>query len=216
MNHQKGFQEELIIFTRYPRAGLAKTRLIPKFGANGAARIQRAMTEQIVQTAGQIVHDSELRFSIYFADGSHQQMEQWLGPDFLYHEQVGDDFGQRMMQVFQDAWDRGAKRALLIGSDCPSIDCQLITEALAALHKNQLVLGPTADGGYYLVGMTSDLPATWLSLLFTDIAWGTSNVFQATVDRAHDAGMKTSILKELHDIDHPQDLAYFHHHSNPQ
>jgi rSAM/selenodomain-associated transferase 1 len=172
--------------------------------------------KQIVQTAGQLVHDRELRLSIYFTDGSHQQMEQWLGSHLLYHEQVGADLGRRMMQVFRDAWDRGSKRAVLIGSDCPALDSRLITEALAALQKNQLVLGPTADGGYYLVGMTSTMPATWLSLLFADIAWGTSDVFQATLDRARDAGVTTSILKELHDIDHPRDLAYFHHHSNPQ
>jgi rSAM/selenodomain-associated transferase 1 len=216
MNHQKGFQEEIIIFSRYPQPGLTKTRLIPELGADGAANIQRTMTEQIVQTARQLVHDRQILISLYHDGGSHQQMEQWLGHDLLYHEQTGVDLGQKMMFAFEDAWCRGLRRTVLIGSDCPDIDCQLITDALVALQNNQLVLGPATDGGYYLIGTTSDLPANKLSLLFTDIAWGTSDVFQKTIDRAHDAGITTSILKELHDIDHPRDLTYFHHHPDPQ
>ena len=216
MNHQKGFHEEIIIFSRYPQPGLTKTRLIPELGADGAANIQRTMTEQIVQTARQLVHDKQIQISIYYAGGSHLQMEQWLGHDLLYHEQAGINLGQKMMFAFEDARYRGLKRTVLVGSDCPDIDCRLITDALEALHNNQLVLGPATDGGYYLIGTTNELPPNKLSHLFTDINWGTSNVFQQTIDRAHDAEITTSILKQLHDIDHPRDLTYFHHHPDPQ
>lgn len=216
MNHQKDCQEEIIIFTRYPQAGLTKTRLIPELGAEGAAILQRTMTEQIVHTAGQLVHDRQIQISVYYAGGSHQQMKQWLGPELLYHEQTGTDLGQKMMLAFADAWDRGLQRAVLVGSDCPAIDFQLITDALEALQDDQLVLGPAADGGYYLIGTTNDLPLNRLARLFTDIAWGTSEVFQETVNRARDAEVTTSILKELNDIDHPRDLAYFHHHPDAQ
>jgi len=216
MNHQKGFREEIIIFSRYPQPGLTKTRLIPELGPDGAASIQRTMTEQIVQTARQLVHNRQIQISIYYAGGSHQQMAQWLGRDLLYHEQIGVDLGQKMMFAFEDARCRGLRRTVLVGSDCPDIDCQLITDALVALQSNQLVLGPATDGGYYLIGTTSELPPNNLSLLFTDIIWGTSDVFEKTINRAHDAGISTSILKKLHDIDYPKDLTYFHHHPDPQ
>lgn len=216
MNHQKRCQEEIIVFTRYPQAGQVKTRLIPELGADGAAGIHRSMSERIVRTARLLADDHGALLTVYYTGGSPQLMRKWLGPELLYHEQTGADLGQKMMSAFRDARQRGAERAVLIGSDCPALDGGLITEALAALHNSQLVLGPATDGGYYLIGTTNALPADTLALLFTDIAWGTSMVFQETVDRAGRAGVTPSILKELHDIDHPGDLAYFHHHPDPQ
>lgn len=216
MNHQKRFREEIIIFTRYPQAGVTKTRLIPELGADGAAAIHRSMSERIVRTAMRIVGEPGPRLTIYYTGGSHQLMRKWLGPALSYHEQTGADLGQKMMFAFRDAWQRGAKRAILIGTDCPSLDSGLITDALATLQNSLLVLGPATDGGYYLIGTTNGLPADTLSGLFRNIAWGTSNVFQETVARAGKAGLTPSILTELHDIDHPGDLAYFHHHPDPQ
>lgn len=216
MNHQKRCQEEIIIFTRYPEAGLVKTRLIPELGADGAAEIHRSMSERIVRTARLLADDHGPLLTVYYTGGSPQLMRKWLGPELPYHEQTGADLGQKMMSAFRDARQRGTQRAVLIGSDCPALDSGLLAEALAVLQSSQLVLGPATDGGYYLIGTTNALPADTLSQLFTDIAWGTSEVFQKTVDRAGRAGVTPSILKELHDIDHPGDLAYFHHHSDPQ
>lgn len=216
MNHHKRLQEEIIIFTRYPQAGLVKTRLIPELGADGAAGIHRSMSERIVRTARMLADDRGSLLTVYYMGGSHQLMRKWLGPELLYQEQTGADLGQKMMLAFRDAWQRGAKRAVLIGTDCPALDSGLIIDALAALHSSLLVLGPAMDGGYYLIGTTNTLPADTLSLLFTDIAWGTADVCQETIDRARRTGVTPSILKELHDIDHPGDLAYFHHHPDPQ
>lgn len=215
MIHQKGSQEEIIIFTRYPEPGKTKTRLIPKLGAEGAARAQRIMTQQVVKTARRLKEEHKLFLSVYFTGGSYQQISDWLGSDLSYHDQAGIDLGKRMMHAFHDAIQRGSKRIVLIGSDCPAIDDHLILRALTTLETSQLVLGPATDGGYYLIGTRSDLPIGTLSSLFTDIAWGTHDVFQTTVDRASRVEVKVSILKELHDIDLPDDLAYFDHHSNP-
>jgi len=216
MIHQKDSREEIIIFTRYPRAGMTKTRLIPELGAEGAASIQRSMTERIVGTAGRLIHEQGLCLWVYSVGGSLQLMKEWLGPDYFYHDQAEGDLGRKMMLALRDARRRGAKRTVLIGSDCPGLTGGLLREALEALQTSRLVLGPSADGGYYLIGAGSDLSEEELSLLFTDIAWGTPGVFQETVARARTAGITISILTELRDIDHPQDLAYFDHHSDPQ
>lgn len=216
MIHQKGFQEEIIVLTRYPEPGRSKTRLIPELGPEGAARIQRMLTEQVIRTARRFTEKHNLVLSLYFTGGSHQQMKDWLGDDLSYHDQVGSDLGQRMIRAFEDARKRGSKRIVLIGSDCPAIDKHVLTSALKKLKKNLLVLGPATDGGYYLIGANSELPSAVLRSFLTDIAWGTQDVFPATVKRARDAGASLSILKELHDIDLPQDLAYFDHYSNPQ
>jgi rSAM/selenodomain-associated transferase 1 len=216
MNHQKDSRQEVIIFTRYPRAGTTKTRLIPKLGAAGAARIQRLMTERIARAAGQLRHEHGVCPWIYHTGGSSRLMKEWLGPEYFYHDQAEGDLGRKMELAFRVARRRGVQRTILIGSDCPDLTSGLIREALEALQTSRMVLGPSADGGYYLIGTTSDLPDDELSLLFSDIAWGTAGVFQATLHRARRAGVTASILRELRDIDHPQDLAYFDHHSNPQ
>lgn len=216
MIHQKDSLKEIIIFTRYPEPGKAKTRLIPELGAEGAAMLQRKMTEQVVRAAEQLENDNETNISVYFTGGTHQQMEHWLGSHLSCYQQVGVDLGQRMLHAFQDAWKRGARRAVLVGSDCPSIDSRLITEALEALRNKQLVLGPTEDGGYYLIGSTNSLASETLSLLLTDIAWGTSSVLKTTIDRGSYAGVTMSTLKKLYDIDLPQDLEHIDHHSNSQ
>jgi len=216
MNHQKHHPEEIIIFTRYPRPGNVKTRLIPELGPEGAAAVHRALTEQVVRTARQLVRENNIRLSVYHAGGSQRQMEDWLGRGLCYQEQEGGDLGERMLGAFRDAWQRGARHALLIGSDCPAIDTGLLCEALAAVAERELVLGPAADGGYYLIGAAADLPENTLKYLFTGIAWGSSAVLQETLERARRTDIRVSILKELHDIDQPSDLTYFRHHSDPQ
>lgn len=214
MIHQKDSQEEIIIFTRYPVPGTTKTRLIPALGADGAARIQKIMSEQVVQTARQLKEEAKLCLSVYFTGGSRRQMRDWLGSDLVYHDQKGSDLGERMMHALQDAIQRGSKRIILLGADCPDIDSHLIAHTLNKLKTRQLVLGPSTDGGFYLIGISSRLPRATLPILLKNISWGTHNVFQTTVDRARQNDVMVSILKELHDIDLPCDLAYFNHHSN--
>lgn len=216
MIHQKGFQEEIIIFTRYPLPGKAKTRLIPALGIKGAANLQRTMTEQTVCKVRKVANDSKRNLAVYYTNGSNQQMKQWLGAGISYHEQEGKDLGQRLHNAFLDSWERGNHRTVIIGSDCPAINNQLIDQALVALDSNQLVLGPSTDGGYYLIGTLSDLPADTLTPLLQDIPWGTSGVFQETINKADNYCVTAKILEELQDIDTPRDLTYFDHHSNAQ
>lgn len=216
MYHQKHIREEIIIFTRYPRPGLTKTRLIPELGSEGAARIQRVMTERIVSEAAAVAKAQGLSLFIYYTGGSLPRMQQWLGGELVFRKQEGSDLGQRMMQAFRDSRFRGAERCIIIGSDCPSLERPLMTEALETLQTAQLVLGPAADGGYYLIGTTADLPSAILSALFSGIDWGSANVFPATLQRAVQAGLKPVLLRQLHDVDLPHDLAHFDNYPDPQ
>lgn len=216
MIHQKGSRQKLIIFTRYPAAGRTKTRLIPVLGPEGAAHLQRTMTQGIVHTVKEMAKGSCLHIEVCYTGGSLQLMQEWLGKDIDYNVQHGDDLGQRMYNAFANASQKGAEMALIIGSDCPELDRSVILEAMAALNKHQLVIGPSTDGGYYLIGAKCDLPAEAVSYLLADIAWGTPGVFQETLDRARKIGLQTALLKELNDIDLPSDLKYFDHYPDPQ
>jgi rSAM/selenodomain-associated transferase 1 len=179
-------QEEIIIFSRYPRAGQVKTRLIPRLGRKGAAELHAYLTEQTLARAREAAGLRPALLSLWYTGALRQQMKDWLGSTLLLIPQQGKDLGERMASAFQTTWEKGAQRAVLIGSDCPALTPALMVQALSELTQHDLVLGPASDGGYYLMA------------------------------RAAAAMLTVFILKELHDIDRPEDLRYLCHHPDPQ
>ncbi len=208
--------EQVIIFTRYPEAGKVKTRLIHKLGAAGAARLQRHLTEQIIRQVRPVTRQRPARLVLHYTGGSRRRMREWLGSSLPLAKQRGRNIGHRMLAAFQAAWQEGAVRAVLIGSDCPALDGPLIAEALERLLTHDLVLGPSRDGGYYLIGLHGGLAPVTQESLFSDINWGTAAVLGQTLDRAMEAGLSSYTLQPLHDIDRAQDLEHFHHHPHSQ
>jgi rSAM/selenodomain-associated transferase 1 len=191
--------ERLMVFTRYPEAGKTKTRLIPVLGAEGAAKLQREMTEH---TLVQVQNcDRALSVEIHFSGGNVQQMRDWLGENWAYRQQSQGDLGQRMASAFACAFAEGIKRAVIIGTDCPELSSQLMSEAFEKLETYDLALGRAADGGYYLIGLREEMRA-----LFEGIAWGTSQVLQQTVTIAEAKNCAIAYLPLLHDIDYAEDL----------
>lgn len=200
-------RKTLILFTRYPRPGLAKTRLIPTLGPQGAAGLQRRMTEQTLRQAQAFSLRCGVRLEIHFAGGGPAAMRQWLGPHpFL--PQARGTVGERMAQAFMGAFAAGSTRTIIIGTDCPGLTADILHQAFVALASCDLVLGPAMDGGFYLIGLTEPRP-----FLFEDIAWGTSSVLKQTLVKAQ--ALTVSQLAPLHDIDRPEDLVHFDYHSNP-
>ncbi len=188
----------LIIFTRYPVSGQAKTRLIPALGADGAAALQRRMTQHTLSLA----KTCDCRLQIRFCGGNLAQMRSWLGPHLDYQLQGEGDLGERMAQAFRAGFDQGDQQIVIIGTDCPWIDRQTIAAAFAALTSHDLVLGPATDGGYYLIGLRKLVPE-----LFQAIPWSTATVCAKTVEIAQAVGISCTLLPALSDIDRPEDLA---------
>ena len=193
--------ERLIVFTRYPEPGKAKTRLIPALGAEAAADLHRQMTEHTLAQVKPLQQSRPLMVEIWFAGGDRTRMQSWLGSDVTYQPQPDGDLGDRMVQAFQTAFDGGMKSAVIIGTDCPELTDALLTEAFQALQQTDLVLGPAADGGYYLIGLRRLVPD-----LFKTIAWSTDRVFQQTVDIANNLNLSLTTLPTLTDVDRPDDL----------
>ena len=217
MSHQQTQpSDEIILFTRYPQPGKVKTRLIPILGENGAARLHRDLTEQVIRKIEPITHNQLYHFLLYYTGGTDRQMRDWLGDTISFRVQDEHDLGHRMAAAFRTARDHGASRAVLIGSDCPSIDAQLITTAFEKLGKSDLVLGPTFDGGYYLIGMHYAVADKKINSLFENISWGTPDVYSQTMARAEKADISFYSLTQHHDIDRPEDLEYFNHNPDTQ
>lgn len=195
-------KESLIVFTRYPEAGKTKTRIIPALGAEGAANLHRQMTEYTLLQARQPSIDRPFAIEIHFTGGNARLMEDWLGSGLVYRQQSRGDLGQRMKSAFEIAFARGKSKAIVIGTDCPSLTPALIFAAFDALDRgSDLVLGPALDGGYYLIGLCGSFPE-----LFTGIEWGSSRVFEQTRAIARQLNLRVCELAALRDIDRPEDL----------
>ena len=193
--------DRLIIFTRYPRVGETKTRLIPALGAERAAELQRRMTEHTLCQARAFGGESGAQVEVRYTSGVRREMQQWLGRGVWLRTQGAGDLGVRLARSFRAAFDEGCLRVVTIGTDCPGIRPGILSQAFTALGNGEIVLGPARDGGYYLVGLSRMRQG-----LFDAIPWGTAEVAAVTRNRAAQQGVDVVELAELADVDVPEDL----------
>ena len=147
----------LLVFVKEPSPGQVKTRLAQAIGAKAAAELYRLLTEEVLRRTAPA--GSEYRRLLFFAPPqAGPAMAAWLPGETLV-EQVEGDIGARMAGAFEEAFRRGAQRALLIGTDVPGLSRELLIEGFASLEDHDLVLGPAQDGGYYLLGLDRPQPA---------------------------------------------------------
>lgn len=196
----------LLIFTRYPVPGKTKTRLIPALGAEGAARLQKRLTEKMLGEARLLAQRIGTDTTVHYQGGSKTEMIGWLG-EVCCIEQAAGDLGEKMRAAFAAAFAAGTGRAVLVGTDIPGLGVDILTEAFAALATQDAVMGPSRDGGYYLVGLTAEAAPKLLGPLFAEMAWSNGEVFAVTMRRLAETGRRVSILPTLADIDRPEDLA---------
>jgi rSAM/selenodomain-associated transferase 2/rSAM/selenodomain-associated transferase 1 len=199
-------RERLIVFTRYPEPGRTKTRLIQHLGAEGAAELQRSMTEHIVPQIRNLTATRSVSIEIRYEGGNQQIMEAWLGSDYIYSPQGKGDLDRRMGRAFEAAFGNGVAAALIIGSDIPGISSEILHQAFNALQNDDLVLGPANDGGYYLIGLKQSTFNRALPQLMTNISWGSASVLDQTVRIAERMGLKYALLEKLTDVDRLEDL----------
>jgi hypothetical protein len=189
---------QVILFGRYPVPGLTKTRLMPTLGVLGAADLQRRLTERSVAV---LAGNRAAPLSFAFTGGRPAQVRRWLGRFKMEcRPQPEGDLGQRMRQVLDQALDQGARQAVLVGTDVPGLTGRHVAMAFAALADHDVVLGPSADGGYWLVGCRRPVE------IFENIPWGTAAVLGRTLAAAQQQGLSTALLPELYDIDTEADL----------
>jgi len=198
---------QLLLFTRYPEAGKTKTRLIPELGEDGAALLQKRLTERVAYQANLLTQRLGIETAVHYTGGNREQMISWLGV-LKYVEQADGDLGQRMRSAFEQTFTDGAEAAVLIGSDIPDITADLLQQAFASLRTKEVVIGPSKDGGYYLIGLVANQALRLLPLLFEKIQWSTEELFTTTINRLEKAGYDIAILPVLRDIDLPADLDF--------
>jgi len=203
-------QQSLIIFTRYPEIGKAKTRLIPAIGAEKATNLHRQMTELTVKKTLELSQKLELNIHVYFVDGDIDLMRLWLGNNLNFQPQSLGDLGEKMYSALKDRFLANDTEIIIIGTDCPSLNVEILLVAFEQLKNHDLVIGKAEDGGYYLIGLKS-----LAKDLFTNINWSTAQVFQQTISIAQKLNLTIyDNLPILRDIDTCEDLQFYQNDQN--
>jgi len=183
------------VFVKAPVAGRVKTRLAAAVGPERAAELYRRLGRQVVSGAGSDAHQT----AVWYAPRAGGRLvREWL--DGLgvsrFHPQPGGDLGSRLRAAFARHFSEGARRVVIIGSDCPGLDRHVISEAFAALDHHDVVLGPARDGGYYLIGMQG-----LYEPLFQGMPWSSFAVLNETRAAARALGLTCHLLSPLRDVD---------------
>ena len=201
----------VIVFARAPRAGRTKTRLIPALGHAGAAELYRCF---LLDTLANLRHLDAHVIVAAAAESDSQTLGTLAGdvcPGAELIVQSGADLGERMANSAGEALSRGHPRVAVIGTDSPSLPPHLVGQALDLAAERDLVLGPSFDGGYYLIGLRAPVPA-----LFSGIEWSSASVLSDTLQRARDLRLTVALLEPWYDVDTPDDLERLRDHLTRQ
>ncbi len=187
----------VVVFAKAPVAGRVKTRLIPSLGAEGAAAFAARMLYDTLAQAQASGLDVELCAD---RDPAAPEWQAFLPAHVPCTPQGAGDLGERLARAAQRVIG-GGESALLIGTDCPALDADRLTEAAARLRTHDAVIYPAADGGYVLLGLNR-----FHSSVFGGIAWSTDSVAGTTMRRIEALGWSLFRGDTLLDIDEPADL----------
>jgi len=187
-------KDALLVFVKAPRPGLVKTRLAPPLSAEESAQLYRAMVEDLFARIRPSKEKAVWVF--YHPRGSRREVSGWLGRGMRYCLQQGRGLGGRMQEAFRKAFQAGCTRAVLTGSDIPELGEDTIGRAFQCLRDRDLVLGPSRDGGYYLVGMKR-----LHACLFRGLSWSTGRVLDQTLALAVKQGLSVGLIEPLEDVD---------------
>jgi hypothetical protein len=195
----------LAIMAKAPRPGKVKTRLKPPLTAEQAAALNVCFLRDTAENIATLANDSSAQGLVcYTPVGDEAAFDDLLPNGFALIPQRGDGFGERLLYAAEDILSCGFGAVCLIDSDSPTLPATALRDAVDALNKpgERVVLGPSDDGGYYLIGLKTPEPR-----LFQHITWSTPSVYAETVERAREAGTSLLELPKWYDVDDAPTLA---------
>ena len=191
----------LVIMAKAPLAGQVKTRLLPALSPERAARLAKALlVDQLNHVRRMASADLYLAFA---PEEARLLMEQLAPPLFGLFPQQGADLGARMQGVFEKLFRGGYRNIVLIGSDLAAVPLRFFDQAYRFLESRQqrVVLGPSRDGGYYLIGCNQPTPE-----LFSEMSWSHDAVLTQTLAKLDGLKIAHELLPGWLDVDTPDDL----------
>jgi len=190
----------ILFFTKWPEPGQVKTRLGRDIGSHHAARLYRFFVQDL---STQLRRMETHAICCYEPAAKKASFRNWLGDDFDYVAQQGENLGERLVNAFQWAFSHNFGAVIVIGTDSPDLPEDYLYQAQTALAGHDVVIGPSQDGGYYLIGFQKE---TFLPEAFEDIDWSTERVFHQTKARMNENRRSLHVLPTWFDIDTRSDL----------
>jgi rSAM/selenodomain-associated transferase 1 len=190
----------ILVFVKLPETGKVKARLSRDLDEDAVCSLYNFFVLDLLDTLKRGSYTFRICF---YPPETEEKVAHWLGRDLFYMPQAGKDLGERMKNAFINTFSQGYSEVLLIGSDIPDLQGGIIEEAFEGLKKNEAVVGPAFDGGYYLIGFKKD---TFLPEIFQGIHWGTDTVFAKTMEIFKRNSYRVHVLRKWRDVDRIEDL----------
>ncbi|MDJ0836612.1 MAG: TIGR04282 family arsenosugar biosynthesis glycosyltransferase [Acidobacteriota bacterium] len=194
----------LICFLKFPEPGNVKTRLAADLeDPVAAAVLYEALAERVITEVYPLMASYDV---LLYVDSKHEisAYRKWIGDSWQFHYQYGDDLGTRLNDAFANTFKAGYSKVAVIGTDCVGMDQAFVEEVFNHLDHHDYVIGPSTDGGYYLLAAREDSP--WL---FENVDWSTESVLETTLDKIETREKDVFQLIEKIDIDTLDDLVSF-------
>ena len=194
----------IIIFARPPVLGKVKTRIAKEVGDEKALQIYTELLHHTLNTLSKMDQTAKCTIAWHENHPSIKQYTKWH-----HWIQPAGNLGEKMSWALKLAFDQGAPKVIIIGTDSPGLSSALLHDAIEKLNHTDIVLGPSEDGGYYLVGATCVVPS-----LFPPIQWGSKHVLQETIKSLESTATPYLLLEPKYDIDHLSDWKRWQTHIN--
>ena len=189
----------LVLFAKEPKKNNVKTRLQPCLQTGSSEGIYKAFFRDVVEIARQI--ECENKIIAYESENNNPEFISKIAPDFKIIKQTGKDLGERMYQIFWWILHHKAHHVIIIGTDIPTLPPENLQMAFKQLSHHDIVLGPSLDGGYYLIGLKKPHRE-----IFTNIGWGSNQVLNQTVSKINKMHLKAAFIPRWYDVDDQDDL----------
>lgn len=183
----------LIVFAKEPANGMVKTRLRSCFSDADLIRLYKAFVKDTLAVINDIRNARKI---LAFSSQSSPRFLKSVAGGFEMIEQRGRTLGDRMYNAFVYAHESKPGKTVIIGTDSPTLPSTLLGKAFKALTRRDMVIGPSIDGGYYLIGMKEPCAD-----IFKGVRWSSSSVLKQTFNKARSLGMTTELLEKWHDVD---------------
>ena len=193
----------LILFSRLPIGRETKTRLAPLLNERLREELHRALWADIFSAVSELRYEADI-FLYWTGSGKVEDYAALIPSFFHRRKQCNGNLGEKMCQAMREIFEEGYSRVCLMGTDVPSAGPDNLRLAFSSLNNSDIVLGPSPDGGYWLIGMRRFIPEA-----FNIPAWGGKDVLHATMESIQSQGFACTLAEPLLDIDTPEDVQAF-------
>ena len=205
-------KQAIIIFSRLPIGQETKTRLATLLNESQRENLHVAMWADIFSEVMNLSGNINI-FLYWTGSGDINNYKKFIPENFILRQQTGSNLGEKMNNAMREIFNSGYNCVVLIGSDIPSVRHENIECAFDLLNHSDVVIGPSEDGGYWLIGVKKFIPEVFN---ISESKWGNSSVLDSTIKKLNDSGIIYNLADTLQDLDTPDDIKIFMNQANNQ